>query len=417
MLLAGISELQVFFFKLPWPRHVDVPPLTGDFNNTRCNQNFCLFLTDSGGGKRTEITLSMLIGLANTEAGSKDEHPKPTYNMANSIGSTPKPDLLSYQQITQQFGNKYQPQQLLFQQYQNDPRTQQLQQSLPYNHHQHQEPMKKPFHQQPTPVAMVIIAQPAYIPASVLQNGNVAQQLIQYFQGGNTQARYQYIPVNHQPYYNQPQAPVPTQQFPHYSPYQPPAEFTKYQPPTASAQPELPPQAKFQLHEALPSPQALISQQHHIVPHHLPQQQESRALNYQSTQQEVEVQPQQLQEIDREQPHTPEITRLAQEAAQHFISTGGLSSGSRTAPAIITGLELFSPEQQEKIKAQLSEHFGSPLKPLNLQGKKVQEKPVAGRNNFYQEFKQRIKKERFVPSIEVKDGEIKQTGSGAGEKM
>lgn len=36
---------------------------------------------------------------------------------------------------------------------------------------------------QATPVAMVIIAQPAYVPASMLQQGNnVAQQLIQYFQ-------------------------------------------------------------------------------------------------------------------------------------------------------------------------------------------------------------------------------------------
>lgn len=206
--------------------------------------------------------------------------------------------------------------------------------------------------------------------------------------------------------------------------------------PTAQAQTS---QTQFYPHEALPTPQALVSQQHHIASHHLnqPSIPEGRALQYQQPQQQIDYQPQELQQVEQQVDYqtqqaqyqtqqaeyqTPEISRLAQQAAQHFITNGGLNSESRLAPAIITGLEHFSPEQQEKIKAQLSAHFGSPLKPLNLEGnentneQKTHEKSIPSRQ-YYQDHRHRIKNEKFVPSIQVKDGEIRQTFTSGGDKI
>ncbi|ENN74444.1 glutenin, high molecular weight subunit DX5 [Dendroctonus ponderosae] len=322
------------------------------------------------------------IGLAVGEEQLKSDHPKHSYNTANSIGSTAKPDL---------FFGKYQPEPALFQQrYQ--ARPQQLQQAVPYNHQPDGGPfqqLRKPFGmgQQQTPIAMVIIAQPAYIPASMLQQGNVAQQLLQYFQGGNSQLKYQYVPANHQPFY---QSEQPPQQFGHYQ--QPQAEEPDYSP-VAQAQ-----TSQFYPHEALPSPQALVSQQ----PHQLSQSQNNQLSQVHP--QAIDFQPQRLQQLD-EPPQQdgagPDFSQLAQQAAQHFISSGGLNSGGRTAPAIITGLEHFSPEQQEKIKKQLSAHFGSPLKPLSLEGQEAV--------NRQQEQEKRQRAQTFVPSIQVKDGEITQS--------
>lgn len=174
------------------------------------------------------------------------------------------------------------------------------------------------------------------------------------------------MPANHQPFY---QSEQPPQQFSRYQ--QPQPEEPDYSP-VAQAQ-----TSQFHPHEALPSAQALVGQQP----------------------QPIDFQPQRLQQLE-EQPQqdgaSPDFSQLAQQAAQHFISSGGLNSGGRTAPAIITGLEHFSPEQQEKIKKQLSAHFGSPLKPLSLEGQEALNR-------------QQEKRQKFVPSIQVKDGEITQT--------
>lgn len=73
-----------------------------------------------------------------------------------------------------------------------------------------------------------------------------------------------------------------------------------------------------------------------------------------------------------------QISQLAQAAAQKYLSPNPyqanveqrqLSQGEEpvhSVPPIITGLENFSPEQQAKIKEQLSKHFGAPLQPLHL---------------------------------------------------
>ncbi|KAL1506634.1 hypothetical protein ABEB36_005959 [Hypothenemus hampei] len=375
------------------------------------------------------IVLSLSIGLARSEAGSKDELLKQAFTTTNTIGQTPKPELLSYQQINQNYAGKYQPQHLVYhQQYQ--PRTQQLQQTLSYSA---EKPTVGSQQHQSTPVAMVIIAQPAYVPVSMLQQNNVAQHLLQLFQGGSSTLKYQYVPPNHSPTY-QPIAqtqpiitqtqPIITQTQPQqsqqYVQYQPQQELQNTEP---SAQ-EQTAQTQFFPQESLPVPQALIAPQQHVFPHNLNQHSSGpsgRSALYQPEAHQIEFQPNQLQQIDEQQPETqsPDFSKLAQEAAQHFLNSGGLASGSRTAPAIITGLEHFSPEQQEKIKAQLSAHFGSPLKPLNFggsPGKQSQEASIAGRK-YFQDQRQRIRSEKFVPSIQVKDGEITQTTAGGATKI
>ncbi|CAH1127249.1 unnamed protein product [Ceutorhynchus assimilis] len=317
---------------------------------------------------------------------SNDDQSKLSYN---SIASTSKPDLLSYQQITH-YGQKYLPQHVAYRQQFQPVRSQQLVQTVPYNHQP--EPTSKPYHvaKPQNQVAMVIIAQPAYIPASMLQHDNVAQQILQYFHGGSFQSRYQYQPLQHQSY----QQAQPS--YTHYMQYQPkqfdfqpkqldyhqkqldfqpkqPEYQSQFQPKQSDYQQKQPDYQPQYQQEALPTPQALVSQNQDTVDHQQP---------------------------------TEDITRLAQQAAHHFLQNGGLGAQSRTAPAIITGLELFPAEQQEKIKAQLSEHFGSPLKRLNFDSGDLQQLHQPQQNSYRKFYQQQERKERFRPSVEVKDGEI-----------
>lgn len=230
----------------------------------------------------------------------------------------------------------------------------------------------------------------------------------------------QFVPPNHQPYYQQPQQLV--QARPQYvQSHQSQQPETRYQPSStaapASTQPQ-PIQTQFYSHEALPTPQALVAPQHHVVPHHLNQpiaaSQESRTTNYQALEEQLNTNSQRLQQIEENQEvQEPDFDKLAQQAAQHFLMNEGLNPGVKTAPAIITGLELFSPEQQEKIKANLSAHFGSPLKPLNLGGAKnqpqqQQQQQEHGRT-YFDDYRRKVRTDKFVPSIQVKDGEIRQT--------
>ncbi|CAH1992124.1 unnamed protein product [Acanthoscelides obtectus] len=81
---------------------------------------------------------------------------------------------------------------------------------------------------------------------------------------------------------------------------------------------------------------------------------------------ETQQQPQTQRKTPAQQ--SEQLSHIAQTAAQQYgLQLGaGHQSGAtpvESLPPIITGLENFSPEQQEKIRAQLSEHFG-PLQPL-----------------------------------------------------
>ncbi|XP_030767630.1 putative mediator of RNA polymerase II transcription subunit 12 [Sitophilus oryzae] len=359
------------------------------------------------------IILPLCIGLVSTEAGTKDEQPKPQLTSGNAINLATKPEHFNYQQFAQ-FGARFQPQQAINQQ-QYQPKTQYLQQSAPYQ--QHIEAIKKSIGQSQhhaTPIAMVIIAQPAYIPASLLQQRNVAQALVNLFQGNNP-ARFQYLPHGHYPQI-QPNiiTHVQQQQVPQYAQYHSQQDI-QYHPPTSPN--ENPPQAApmhsnpthFQ-HESLPTPEALISDQehqNHLVPHLHQAASEGRSIRYQPLQNHLEEQPIPANhKPDYQKPlELDQISQLAQQAAQQYLMSGGTGA----APAIITGLENFSPEQQVKIKAQLGAYFGAPLQPLKVA---AEEKGgmVAG-NQRQQEPMKRSNSEKFVPSIEVKNGQITQIRS------
>ncbi|XP_060531426.1 uncharacterized protein LOC132705031 isoform X2 [Cylas formicarius] len=317
------------------------------------------------------VTLTLSIACVRSEVDLKDGPTKPTLTSYNSISTTEKPGSLDFQQINQAsyFGHRFQPRQNQYFNYQ-----QQQQQLQPVQYQYQELPRRQiqlPQHQKPIPVAMVIIAQPAIVPASALQPHNM-QQLLQYFRG-NSLARYQLLHGNYaqtQPQYSF--QPVPTKQIPHYTKY--PFQQSQEAQPIQQAQPTQQIQTEATQHQESPvQTRALYdnSEQQPILPQPLIGQPPiansiSQPQYQQPTQTDQQEKPFQLSEI----------SQIAQQAAQHFLMSGGVSNavegskGYRTAPAIITGLENFSPEHQEKIKAQLSAHFGAPLQPFKVRGQK-----------------------------------------------
>lgn len=93
-----------------------------------------------------------------------------------------------------------------------------------------------------------------------------------------------------------------------------------------------------------------------------------------------------------------QIAHLAQLAAQQYLTT-------KQTPAIITGFENFTPEQQAHIKSQLSAHFGqiNDVSPAQQQ---------AGKTQYAQQYSSKFQASLsdFVPSPQVKGGET--TGAG-----
>ncbi|KAF7283549.1 hypothetical protein GWI33_000290 [Rhynchophorus ferrugineus] len=367
------------------------------------------------GMAQLSIILALCFGLAASEAGNKDDQTKPLLNSGNAINPATKPEHFNYQQFAQ-FGARYQSPQ----QYQQPKASQFLQQALPYP--QTFEGIRKPaLLQQHHPVAMVIIAQPAYIPAHLLQQSNLAQQLLGLFHGSNP-ARYQIFQGNLQQGIPTIVTPLPTPQAPQYPQYQQPQDLqfhpsapvshsspihplpTQVSPPASNALPV--PQALSSLpHEALPTPEALISHQPPLS-NHLSQQPdfEGRSLRYQPQQNNVQYQhhiPANHKPEYQKPLELNEISQLAQQAAQQYLKSGGTG----TAPAIITGLENFAPEQQAKIKAQLATYFGAPLQPINVPNG---QNNGAVENKYHQEPKKR-NSDKFVRSVEVKNGEITQS--------
>lgn len=114
-----------------------------------------------------------------------------------------------------------------------------------------------------------------------------------------------------------------------------------------------------------------------------------------------------------------QLAKLAQAAAQKFLNTnnyprqqnaeqrnlGQSTDPVGSLPPIITGLENFSPEQQAKIKEQLSAHFGAPLLPLQL-GKNIQSQiQNAEKQEKYSPAESEVIQtaKPFVPSVEFKN--------------
>lgn len=114
-----------------------------------------------------------------------------------------------------------------------------------------------------------------------------------------------------------------------------------------------------------------------------------------------------------------QIARIAQAAAQKYFSSNSYQpqqnveqhqvSGEpiqepiNSLPPIITGLENFSPEQQAKIKEQLSAHFGAPLQPLQLE-KNIQNAPQPEKYPSTDGAATESSRP-FIPSVQVKSSQ------------
>ncbi|XP_028155241.2 uncharacterized protein LOC114348999 [Diabrotica virgifera virgifera] len=214
------------------------------------------------------------------------------------------------------------------------------------------------------PTAMIIIAQPTYIPANVVY-GNAAQQLLNY-----PQARFQYSPVTSH-----------TQTLQHYVPQTQAVQVTQ----PIQSYPILPAPAQYQTKMV----QLPTSQTTHMSPvqtaeaysQQVPLQLSQIAQMTQLSAQQYYPQSQYVQAQVQGQMQTQAQAQLQVEPKENQVEYPS------SIPPIITGFENFTPEQQEKIKAQLSAHFGAPLKPLNI-GRK---------DNKYQ-----LNTDEFIPSPQVK---------------
>lgn len=178
---------------------------------------------------------------------------------------------------------------------------------------------------QPQP-AMIIIAQPAVVPQHMLLS-SAAQQLLSYFQS-NPQAKYQFL------YGGSPQGIVAAPQPVVATPQSVIAQGVVAAPTYSNYQFLPAPQYQQQAVADVPAHYALPASPVAVQPHPATQQ------------------PYQLSQI----------AHLAQMTAQQ-ISSGQI----RSAPAIITGLENFTPEQQAQIKAQIGTHIGNAVSGGSLQ--------------------------------------------------
>lgn len=252
-----------------------------------------------------------------------------TSKTANTISSSQKPD-----QYYQQQYQSHQPQLQRVQ-------LQESQQSYPVQY------IPSPIYQQQQPQpAMIIIAQQPPVPhqSTISQ---AAQQLLSYF-NANPQARYQFLQGNYNP---QPQQPA-------YVPQQSLSPAYSYQ--------IMPVQQQYQQIQSHQTPfvtspqvssQAIPIQQHQIL-----QQVPQHSVQTSSSQESYGQTPHfQLPIIGPfgHSTHIPHVAALAQLTTQKYLPQ---VSFRPTSPAIVTGLENFTPEQQAQIKAQLQS--GGPITPL-----------------------------------------------------
>ncbi|KAI4462683.1 hypothetical protein MML48_4g00001102 [Holotrichia oblita] len=254
-----------------------------------------------------------------------------TSKTINTLTGSQKPDQYYQQQIQAQ-----------------QPQLQHVQLQQPYPVQYVPAPIYQQPHAQP---AMIIIAQPTPIPSqSVISQA--AQHLLNYF-NANPQARYQFLQGNYQPQLQQ-QSYVPQ-----------PTAAPAY---TYQVMPVQPQYQQLQGHQTqssasfIPSPQvssqAIPIHQHQQILQQTPQ----HSIQASNAQESYSQTPQfQLPTIGPfgYSTHIPHVAALAQLATQKYIPQVPLRP---TTPAIITGLENFTPEQQAQIKAQLQS--GGPITPL-----------------------------------------------------
>ncbi|GJQ78795.1 hypothetical protein Trydic_g2637 [Trypoxylus dichotomus] len=267
-----------------------------------------------------------------------------TQSTARNVQTSKTVNALPLSQKTEQyFQQQISPQQPQLQHLQL-PQSQQ--QSLPIQY----VPAPIAYPQQHVQPAMIIIAQPTPIPPPSMIS-HAAQQLLNYF-NANPQARHQFLQGNYQPqpqqqaYVAQP-APVPAYTY----------QIMAVQPQYQQVQNHQAPSPAF-----IPSPQISaqavpVQQQQQVL-----QQAPSHSVQASNAQEAYNQAPQfQLPVIGPfgHSTYIPHVAALAQLSTQKYIPQVPFRA---TTPAIITGLENFTPEQQAQIKAQLQS--GNPITPL-----------------------------------------------------
>jgi hypothetical protein len=300
--------------------------------------------------------------------------------------------MVKYQQPVQQMHQQIQLQQVQFQPIHQIQQLQQLQQKAQLVPVQF---IHKPYYvtqQQAQPQAMIIIAQPALLPQSLVYN-NPTQQLLNYFHS-NPQARYQLLHGNyHHNHQLQAQAAQAVQAGQAQAVH--PTQAQAVQPTATYMHPVLAsPSIGNYILAAAPQYQqvsAPVAAQHQLVAHTSAMPAQAMQYTTQQTHQVQQVQPQ--QQVQQQQPaQLSSIAHLAQLAAQQYVS-----NQMKTAPAIVTGFEHFTPEQQAQIKAQLSSHLGTGFhavaNPNQYSAKYVAEQDANKNNN---------NNNNFVPSPQVK---------------
>lgn len=256
-----------------------------------------------------------------------------TSKSVNAITSSQKPEQYYQQQLQAQ-----------------QPQLQHVQLQQPYPIQYVPAPIYQQPHAQP---AMIIIAQPTPVPpASAISQA--AQHLLNYF-NANPQARYQFLQGNYQPQLHQQAYAAQSTASPSYT----------YQVMSVQQQPQY---QQLQGHQAqasspfIPSPQ--VSSQSIPIHQHqqILQQTPQHSVQASNAQESYSQTPQfQFPTIGPfgYSTHIPHVAALAQLATQKYIPQ---IPSRPTTPAIITGLENFTPEQQAQIKAQLQS--GGPITPL-----------------------------------------------------
>ncbi|XP_063931357.1 myb-like protein Q [Zophobas morio] len=328
-------------------------------------------------------------------ADKQDVKSKTTSSPVNTIQQNPKYDMV-YQTVKLQ-----QPVQQLHQQIQLQPVQIQPLHQIPLQQRAHYIPIQilpKQYYAPQPQHAMIIIAQPALLPQSLVY-GNPMQQLLNYFHN-NPQARYQLLHGNYQQQaqqtqaqHTQLQAVQPTATYMHPVLASPVSNYFLSQSPQVTTQIATQPQL---VAHTSPMPTPAVQ---------YPTQPAQAQFQVQQVQQHHHQQQQQQQQQQQPQPQTSQlssIAHLAQLAAQQYVSTQ-----MKTAPAIVTGFEHFTPEQQAQIKAQLSTHLGSNFHAV-----------AAGTNPQYSsKYVAEQDNNNFVPSPQVKNEPVTTISSQTAELL
>lgn len=321
-----------------------------------------------------------------TSSPKQDVKSKPSSSLGNIVSQSPK-----YETI-------FQPTKI--QLLQPQPQAQSLQQfqSTPYITSLHQKPQYYPVQVLPKAVYvpqgsphMIIIAQPALVPQSLLY-GSQTQQLLNYFQN-NPIAKQQLLYGNSYAAQAQPQAQIQqSQPTPGYMQTVLASPVGGY---VLSSQSPYVVNPQYQATQQFSVPQYRQVAQHPQYSQFAQTAEPTAPTNPEPAPQEAQYAPQQ---------HTTQLTNiahLAQLAAQQYVD-----SPLKAAPAIVTGFEQFTPEQQAQIKAQLSTHLGSDFHAVTAKNGKQYSAKYANEQDSRE----------FIPSPQVKSTSAT-TASSVGDIM